>query len=323
MRVGPWLLLLLLALPAVALGQRQHTVREGQSLARIAQRYQVSVTSLAAANELRRDAPLRPGMVLRIPEQGTTYVAAGDTLASISRDHGCSVQELQRLNRLQGEQLRIGQRLVLPGYEAQQERESAAQRWGRPRAPGVATLHRSSLDRTLRVSLVDSRGRARRPAIQRLQELMGSRSTRRAPAPPARLIELLARISDHFGGRRITIVSGYRAAGGYTQESSRHTRGHALDLRVQGVPNHVLRDYLRSAFQDVGVGYYPRGSFVHFDVRDRTTYWVDWSRRGEAPRYQRRGEAAPDDASAEERRHTGMGGDDVSEEGGEGAAEDE
>jgi len=35
----------------------------------------------------------------------------------------------------------------------------------------------------------------------------------------------------------------------------------------------------------VGVGYYPRGSFVHVDVRSKAVYWVDWSRPGEPPLY--------------------------------------
>ena len=68
--------------------QSEHTVRPGQSLARIAHRYHVSVTSLAAANGLSRDAQLRPGQTLRIPEQGTHYVARGETLASIALNTG-------------------------------------------------------------------------------------------------------------------------------------------------------------------------------------------------------------------------------------------
>ena len=305
--------------------QNDVTVRDGQSLARIARRHHVSVTTLAAANGLTRDAALRPGQVLRIPEQGTHYVAAGDTLASIAHANQCSVDDLTRANRLRdGRALRIGQRLVLPGFQASEERTQAARQWGTPRHPGVATLYRRSIDRRLRVLLVDRRGRARRAARRRLQELMRPRSAPRrlgrlGPEPDARLIEILARVSDHFGGRQITIVSGYRPAGGYTRESSRHTGGHALDIRVRGVPNQTLRDFVRSTFERVGVGFYPRSSFVHVDVRDRSTYWVDWSRPGERPRYQRRGEAAPDDATPDEARRAGVGGD-THGEIGEGAA---
>lgn len=112
----------------------------------------------------------------------------------------------------------------------------------------------------------------------------GRPASRLGPLPPANLVEILARISDHFGGREITIVSGYRVAGGYTRESSRHTRGHALDIRIQGVPNTALRDFART-LPNVGVGFYPRSSFVHVDVRERSAYWVDTSGPGEAPQY--------------------------------------
>jgi hypothetical protein len=123
------------------------------------------------------------------------------------------------------------------------------------------------------------------------------------------LIELLAHVSDHFGGRTIHLISGFRSPGGYTRETSRHVSGHAVDIRVEGVPNSVLRDYVRT-FGRVGVGFYPRSRFVHLDVRDRDAYWVDWSRPGEAPRYQRRGEPPPPDATPEERARVGEGGDD-------------
>lgn len=317
---------LALALAAsLASAQREHTVRSGDSLARIAKRHNVSLTSLAGANGLAPDAGLRPGQVLRVPERGTHYVAPGETLGAIARNHECSVEDLRRLNRLrEGRPLQIGQRLILPGFEASRERARAADRWGRPRQPGVVTIYRSSLDRRFRIRLVDNRGRVRSAAVRRLQELMRQRDGSgrlgpRGPAPPRRLVAMLARISDHFGGRTITLVSGYRETGGYTRATSRHVEGHALDIRVRGVPATELRDYVRSTFERVGVGYYPRSTFVHIDVRDRNRYWVDWSRPGQRPQYQRRGDAAPEDATAEEVARTGMGNGRADEEG-EGAA---
>ena len=56
------------------------------------------------------------------------------------------------------------------------------------------------------------------------------------------------------------------------------------DEIVEGVPNEVLRDYCLT-LSKVGVGYYPRSSFVHVDVRSKAVYWVDWSRPGEPPLY--------------------------------------
>lgn len=99
-----------------------------------------------------------------------------------------------------------------------------------------------------------------------------------------RLAALLAVISDHFGGREIEIVSGLRKARGNTRQTSQHVSGHATDIRVRGVPHRDVWDYCRSLTQ-TGCGYYPRGTFVHVDVRERAAQWVDWSTSGRRPRY--------------------------------------
>lgn len=325
--LGTLLFCVLASFPGLVHAQSSHVVREGQSLARIARRYHVSVQDLAAANGLSHDAHVQVGQELRIPESGVAYVRSGQTLSEIAHDAHCTVAEIVRLNRLRhATSLRIGQRLVLPGYEAPRGgARGAAPRWGRPRTAGVATFYRIATRTRSRLRLLDSRGRAPRSATRQLGLLMrprGARPRESFPTPPARLIELLARVSDHFGGRVIQVVSGYRPAGGYTRDSSQHTHGHAIDIRIEGVPNMELRDFLRT-FDRVGVGFYPRSTFVHFDVRDRNAYWVDWSRAGEAPRYQRRGEPPPQDSTSEERDDTGEGGDDVTDEGGEGAVEAE
>ena len=57
-----------------------------------------------------------------------------------------------------------------------------------------------------------------------------------------------------------------------------------MDFRVIGVPNEVVRDYCRS-LRNVGCGYYPNSTFVHMDVRETSSFWIDYSRPGEPPRY--------------------------------------
>lgn len=272
-------------------------MRAGQSLATIARKYKVRATDLAAANGLKRNSPLQPGQVLRIPESGVTYVRSGQTLSHVARAHNTSVEELMKLNRLrEDEALRVGQRIILPGYLPSKERRRAERRWGTPRSPGIATLYRVATREKLRIRLVDARGRGRNAARKRLSELLRHRRTDKTRLPHRRLVELVARVSDHFGGRQVNILSGFRPAGGYTRETSRHTRGHAVDIRVSGVPNTTLRDYCQT-FSKVGVGYYPRSTFVHLDVRDKSATWTDSSRPGEAPRYQkkRRGRSTRED----------------------------
>ena len=275
--------LALSALPAFA--EREHRVGAGQSLSRIARRYRVTVHDLAAANQLRVTSELREGQVLRIPERGVHYVRRGDSLSEIAREHHVSVRDLARANRLRPDSaVRIGQRLLIPGHDAVEAREEAERRWGRPRNPGLVKLFRVSTGETLRVRLVDDRGRSRNR--RRLAHLMRHSQTNREHLPDRRLMQVLTQVSDHFGGRQINVLSGFRPAGGNTQEDSRHVSGDAIDLRISGVNNRELRDYLRT-LDRVGVGYYPNSTFVHLDVRDRKAFWVDRSGRGEDPDYVR------------------------------------
>ncbi len=273
--------LLGLALSATAFAEREHVVRPGQSLNRIARRYAVPIRELARANGLRVTANLRPGQVLRIPEAGYHYVQEGETLSSIARLRETTVRALRRANDLgPNAVISVGQRLLLPGFISAEERDEAAGRWGRPRAPGVGRFLRMATDEQQRFRLVDGRRRVRQSDKRHLTHLLRDHRSNERKEPPQRLVANLARISDHFGGRRIVILSGYRPAGRGTRDTSRHVAGAALDMRIEGVPNAALRDYLRG-LERCGVGWYPNSTFVHFDVRDRKAYWVDRSRRNE------------------------------------------
>ncbi len=290
--------------PHPTAADRSYRVRRGDTPARIAQRHHVSVNNLLAANRMSRGDHLRAGERIRIPDRGVHYVQPGESLSEIAADHQVSIRSLARANRIRpNASIRVGQRLLLPGHEADEARARAEARWGRPRRPGVARLIRIRPEINMRVRLVDRRGRARRAALRRLTPLMRERGSRRTRRPHRRLVWVLSRISDHFGGRPIYVISGFRSAGGYTRETSRHTSGRAMDLRVRGVPITALRDYART-LDRVGVGFYPESRFVHVDVREQRAYWVDTSAPGEAPRYRRRnrnagteGDGADDDSA--------------------------
>lgn len=87
------------------------------------------------------------------------------------------------------------------------------------------------------------------------------------------LLSRLRRIADAFPGKDIEITSGYRPD---AREGSRHRIGSALDLRVVDVP---LEEMHRVAltFDESGIGLYPTSDFIHVDVRERVTRWVDLS----------------------------------------------
>lgn len=93
----------------------------------------------------------------------------------------------------------------------------------------------------------------------------------------------LQHIADHFKGKPVTIVSGYRPG----SVGSYHHDAKALDIHLEGVKNEELVTFCRG-LKDTGCGYYPNSSFVHVDVRPKGTghvYWIDASGPGEKPRY--------------------------------------
>jgi uncharacterized protein YcbK (DUF882 family) len=278
---------------------REHTVIKGQTLSRIASRYGVSMAALAAANNLAQSSSLRPGQVLLVPDRGVVFAAPGDTLASIARRHDCSAADLAQQNHMTAQSsLRVGQRLTLPGQESARAQNAAEKRWGAPKRAGMVTLFRIATQEHQRLRLVDDRGRVRRPALQVLTRFLRPRTARRGKEPHPRLIRLLAQVSDHFGGRLVQVISGYRKPGGYTKDTSRHVAGQAIDFRIPGVELTELRDYC-SKLDHVGVGYYPRSQFVHLDVRVTAARWTDYSGPGQAPQFARKGEPPPLDLEGE------------------------
>jgi membrane-bound lytic murein transglycosylase D len=130
-----------------------YTVRRGESLAGIARKLRVSKTDLASANSLSTKAKVRAGQELLIPRAPTTLLASrteraappvlasrpvsgtapvpdavrassrpattyyrvkrGDTLFSIARLFNTTVDSLKRLNRLRGNALSVGKRLLV------------------------------------------------------------------------------------------------------------------------------------------------------------------------------------------------------------------
>jgi len=90
--------------PAAPTTGTYHTVQPGENLFRIALRYGTSVEALVAANHLSDPNAVRVGQQLLIPAASTmdttsTYVVQpGDTLYSIARRFGTSVDALATLN---------------------------------------------------------------------------------------------------------------------------------------------------------------------------------------------------------------------------------
>lgn len=151
------------------------------------------------------------------------------------------------------------------------------------KAPALKLLRRGKVHD---VTLFDADGNLRHDALAELRELMTDPRSGIDHPTHWRLATLLVAVANHFPGATIEIVSGYRHVSRHTDRSN-HTRGRAIDMRVEGVGKRRLFELLRRSFDDVGVGYYPNGSFVHLDVRDSATIWVDYSGSAQTPCYSR------------------------------------
>ncbi|HEX2077014.1 MAG TPA: LysM peptidoglycan-binding domain-containing protein, partial [Longimicrobium sp.] len=117
---------------------RSHTVSAGETFYAIARRYGVTPAQLRALNPDVDMNALEVGDVLRLPagardrnaaqqarqQQGgaqqpargsrTHTVAAGETLFGIARRYGVTVEAIRRANEMETDQVRAGQRLVIP-----------------------------------------------------------------------------------------------------------------------------------------------------------------------------------------------------------------
>lgn len=116
--------------------------------------------------------------------------------------------------------------------------------------------------------------------IEKINHILRCRFTNKQTQMSRELVELIDKIQDHFYGKEIHIISGFRHpefngylrnAGHKVAKYSLHMQGVAIDIRIPGVSTKALRDYAAS-LRAGGVGYYPSQSFVHVDV-GRVRYW--------------------------------------------------
>ena len=98
----------------------------GDTLYSLAQRFNTTVDAIVALNGLQNASYIRVGQVLRIsgtasptpaPATGGEYtVQAGDTLYSIARRYGTTVEAIQSANGIINPwYIRVGQKLIIPG----------------------------------------------------------------------------------------------------------------------------------------------------------------------------------------------------------------
>lgn len=99
-----------------------YTVQPGDSLYKIANQFGVTVDDIIRANnmtstvlQIGEQLFIPTGEVVEEPSDTISYtVKAGDSLYSIARNYGTTVNEIRRLNNLTSDVLSIGQTLIIP-----------------------------------------------------------------------------------------------------------------------------------------------------------------------------------------------------------------
>jgi uncharacterized protein YcbK (DUF882 family) len=145
-----------------------------------------------------------------------------------------------------------------------------------PPPSGNIHLHNRYWRESLKVNIYNRDGSYNAEALTALSRLLRCKRTDTTTPIEPRLFAILSHVYDRFGERRIEVTSGYR---NQRRTTSNHFRGSATDIHVQGVEARKLSAYIETLDSGgMGVGLYPRGGFVHVDVRPPPSYrWIDYS----------------------------------------------
>jgi len=251
----------------------QHTIGKGHTLQAIANRYHVTVKSIMDANHLKDAKHLKIGDTLTIPKAdapkkdeakpGDKNVAANANVnaKATDKDHDAKAKTAAK--------------------DDKKDKDASE----KAKTPGVIHIKRQGTTEESDLRLTDhASGKLSTSTAKAMEKMLRFPSGASHPID-ARLISLLGVVSNHFGSRKIEVISGFRpyTPTQYTPHSN-HNHGKAVDFRIVGVPNEQVRDFCRT-LKNTGCGYYPNSTFVHMDVRDSSAFWIDYSKPGEPPRY--------------------------------------
>jgi len=94
-----------------------HTVKEGESVEKLANRYGISPDTVRWANKLAEENVIHPGdEILVLPVNGVLHnVSRGQTLIGISELYGIPEQDIIEQNSIKGGFILAGQELIIPG----------------------------------------------------------------------------------------------------------------------------------------------------------------------------------------------------------------
>jgi uncharacterized protein YcbK (DUF882 family) len=148
-----------------------------------------------------------------------------------------------------------------------------------PPAPPSGNLQIYSLNYKdeVKVNIYNEDGSFNVQALAEINHIFKCRRSGLEHEIDTRLVTILSHVYDHFGGKRLELLSGYRFQ---RRTTSNHFHGAAADIRIAGIDPRKIRVYVETLDAGgMGVGWYPKVGFVHVDVRQPPSYrWIDYSR---------------------------------------------
>jgi uncharacterized protein YcbK (DUF882 family) len=163
------------------------------------------------------------------------------------------------------------------------------------RPSGALWLRSDNLREEVRVQIYKEDGSHDEEALAKLDEIFRCKRSQEVRAMDPRLYDQLARISDHFGGKQIIVVSGFRFKD--ESNSSRHYHASAMDIRIAGESVRSMYAFAESLDRgEMGIGIYPHSGFIHVDYRapgERSYRWTDYSGPGSSARAKAKRGKAP------------------------------
>lgn len=147
-----------------------------------------------------------------------------------------------------------------------------------PRPSGDVWVYAVNFHEEIKVNIYGDGGELDDEALAQLDEHFRCRRSGESRAVDPRLYEILSIVYDHFGQRRIELVSAFR---NQPNQGSRHFHASAMDIRIPGVPMQKLYDFASTLdMGNMGIGRYPTSDFVHIDFRapgEKSYRWTDHS----------------------------------------------
>jgi len=123
-----------------------YTVKEGDNVSEIAERFGVTVNTILWANDIKSANLVKPGdELLILPVSGLQYtVRSGDTIAAIAKKYGADPEEVALFNGLESSaDLKAGSDIIVPGGSLPTKASAKSTKTAGTKSSGAAAASRN------------------------------------------------------------------------------------------------------------------------------------------------------------------------------------